>query len=250
MNKRKIAVFLEGQTELVFVREFLVKWFDYDSNIIGFDCYHLLRSEFCDAAYTFGDIGSENYYMLVNVGNDCSVLGKIRDRMEHLEKLGYQLVIGLRDMYSTQYIRDAQGRRIDDTVTQLHFNAVKEQIAQMDGGEKVDFHFAIMEVEAWLLGMHRFLQTVDEKLTPEYVVQNAGIDLEDNPETSFFHPAAALAKIYGLAGKMYDKHETDISSIMASLQVEDFKKLVHSGYCQSFKSFVESLLGGPVRFES
>lgn len=242
MNKRKIAVFVEGQTELVFVREFLVKWFNYDSNVIGFDCYHLFRSEFRDASYSLGTLDSENYYMLVNVGNDCSVLSKIRDRMQHLEKLGYQLVIGLRDMYSTQYIKDAKGRRIDSIVTQLHIDAAKEQIAHMDGGEKVNFHFAIMEIEAWLLGMDRFLQAVDERLTIDYVSQNVGINLTDNPETSFFHPAAELAKIYGLVGKIYDKHETDISSIMSSLQVEDFKILMQSGSCQSFKSFVESLL--------
>lgn len=242
MNKRKVAVFVEGQTELVFVREFLVKWFGYDSSMIGFDCYNLLRSEFYDAAYTFGSLDSENYYMLVNVGNDCSVLSKIRDRMNHLDTLGYQLVIGLRDMYSAQYIKDAQARRIDDAVTQIHIDAAKEQIAQMEKNEKVDFHFAIMEVEAWLLGMHKFLQAIDEKLTPAFIMQNAGVNLSENPETSFFHPAAELAKIYGLIGKTYDKHETDIASIMASLEVEDFTNLMQSGHCQTFKTFAESLL--------
>lgn len=242
MNKRKVAVFVEGQTELVFVREFLVKWFGYDSNMIGFDCYNLLRSEFYDAAYTFGSLDSENYYMLVNVGNDCSVLSKIRDRMNQLDTLGYQLVIGLRDMYSAQYIKDVQARRIDDAVTQMHVNAAKEQIAQMEKKEKVNFHFAIMEVEAWLLGMPKFLQQVDEKLTPEFVAQNVGVNLSENPEISLFHPAAELAKIYGLIGKTYDKHEADIASIMAYLEVEDFTNLMQSGYCQTFKTFAESLL--------
>ena len=235
-------MFVEGQTELVFVREFLSKWFGYDSNLIGFDCYYLFKNEFRDVAYTFGSVESENYYMLVNVGNDYSVLSKIRDRMHHLENLGYQLVIGLRDMYSAQYIKDAHGRRIDDAVTQLHVEAAKEQIAEMDMEEKVAFHFAIMEVEAWLLGMPRFLQAVDERLTPESVFQSTGINLADNPETTFFHPAAELAKIYEIAGKKYDKHETDIASIMAPLQVEDFLSLMNLGHCQTFKAFVDSLL--------
>ena len=43
---RKVAVFVEGQTELVFVRELLAKWYDYDSKKIGFSCYNLLSNEF------------------------------------------------------------------------------------------------------------------------------------------------------------------------------------------------------------
>ena len=38
MNNRKLAVFVEGQTELIFVREFLKKWYNYDANVVGFDC--------------------------------------------------------------------------------------------------------------------------------------------------------------------------------------------------------------------
>ena len=242
MNKRKIAVFVEGQTELVFVREFLAKWFSYDANLIGFDCYNLLKSEFCDVSYTLGDLESENYYMLVNVGNDCSVLSKIRDRIQQLNNLGYQVVIGLRDMYSTQYIKDAKGRKIDNAITQLHIEAVREQIELMPKGEMVDFHFAIMEVEAWLLGMYHFLQNIDPRLTPENILKQTNINLNENPETTLFHPAAELARIYGLAGRTYDKHGSDIATVMANLQIEDFNNLIKSGKCQTFKTFAESLL--------
>lgn len=243
MNKRKIAVFVEGQTELVFVREFLAKWFSYDTNLIGFDCYNLLRSEFCDTSYTFGSLGSENYYMIVNVGNDCSVLSKIRDRIQQLDNLGYQVVIGLRDMYSAQYIIDAKGRKIDNTITRLHIEAVREQIEHMPKGEMVKFHFAIMEVEAWLLGMCQFLQGINPRLTPEYILQQTNIDLFKDPETTLFHPAAELERIYGLAGRTYDKHEADIASVMANLQLEDFIFLIKSEKCNTFKTFTDSLLG-------
>lgn len=243
MNKRKVAVFVEGQTELVFVREFLVKWFNYDSNLIGFDCFNLLKSEFRDTKYKLGNIDSENYFMIVNVGNDCSVLSKIHGRMHQLSGLGYQVVIGLRDMYSTQYIKDAKGRNIDERVTRMHIDAVQEQIELMENGDLVAFHFAIMEVEAWLLGIHRFLQIIDDRLTVDYVLKHVGVNLLEDPEISLFHPAAVLSKIYELVGRKYDKHESDISSIMANLEVEDFVSLARSGRCQSFNAFSESLLG-------
>lgn len=45
MSKRKVAVFVEGQTELVFVRDFLRNWYAYDERVLGFDCVTLFRDD-------------------------------------------------------------------------------------------------------------------------------------------------------------------------------------------------------------
>lgn len=243
MNKRKLAVFVEGQTELIFVREFLKQWFSYDANIIGFACYNLQNDEFRDAAYQYGSENSENYFMLVNVGNDNSVLSKILSRLAYLVSKGYQLVIGLRDMYSRQYIQDAGGHMIDESVNQKHIDAVRDWLKDKVNGERVDFHFAIMEVEAWLMGMYDYLLSVDKRLTKEFIKESTGIDLEEDPEKTIFHPAMELNRIYALAGKQYDKHLSDIENIMSVLTTDDYVKLMDSGKCDTFKSFVESLLG-------
>ena len=239
---RKVAVFVEGQTELVFVRELLAKWYDYDSKKIGFSCYNLLSNEFCDTSYQYGDETSENYYLIVSVGNDNSVLGKIRARMPFLIKGNYDVIIGLRDMFSDSYIKDAKGREIKDDVTKMHIEAVKEQIAAIENGEKIAFHYAIMEVEAWLLGMYQYLERIDERLTPDYIKKNVGLDLTQDPETTIFHPAVELGKIYESVGKLYGKHDSDISTIMSILTKDDFSNLMASGKCNSFTAFMGSLL--------
>lgn len=243
MNNRKLAVFVEGQTELIFVREFLKQWYNYDANMVGFDCYKLLANEFCDAEYRYGNEESENYFFIVNVGNDGSVLSSIKKRMVFLKNKGFQIIVGLRDMYSSQYIADAGKREINDSVCQQHIESVNEVLQGIENGTFVDFHFAIMEVEAWFLGMAGFLEKVDGMLTLDYVQKQTGLNLEDDPEKSVFHPAAELGKIYSLVGKQYDKHQSDISSIMAKLTTDDFINLIESGKCQAFKSFAESLLG-------
>jgi hypothetical protein len=242
MNKRRLAVFVEGQTELVFVREFLKQWYVYDASVIGFSCYNLLNNEFRDAEYLYGSEDSENYFMLVNVGNDNSVLSKILSRLAYLASQGYQLVIGLRDMYSKQYIQDAGGHVIDEEVNQKHIDAVRDVLKDTENGEKVDFHFAIMEVEAWLLGMHDYLLSVDKRLTGDYIKEATGIDLDADPEKTIVHPAVELGRIYDLVGKQYDKHLSDIETIMSILTTDDFCKLMDSGKCNTFKTFVESLL--------
>lgn len=72
------------------------------------------------------------------------------------------LVLGLRDMYSTQYIKDAGKREIVETVSQQHIESVREALVEIEGGAYVDFHFAIMEVEAWFLGMSGFAEKLTE----------------------------------------------------------------------------------------
>lgn len=243
MNNRKLAVFVEGQTELVFVREFLKQWYGYDVNVVGFDCYNLLAKEFCDAEYKYGSEDSENYFMIVNVGNDKSVLSSIIGRLKFLRNKGFQLVVGLRDMYSSQYIKDAHKHEIVDEVSRQHVESVKKILSDLEDGVFVDFHFAIMEVEAWFMGMDGFVERLDERLTRDFVSQNLNISLDDDPEKTLFHPAAELGKIYALVGKQYDKHKSDISSIMSLLTNDDFLSLINSGKCSTFKMFAESLLG-------
>lgn len=242
MNKHKTAVFVEGQTELVFVRELLTKWFDYQAERLGFDCYALHNNEYRDVAYSFGNTDSEYYYMLVSVGNDSSVLSKIYARIRQLKSLNYQLVIGLRDMYSSQYIKDAKVRKIVPQINRMHIDYANQFIKESGDGDYIRLHFAIMEVEAWLLGMSQYLLAVSDKLTHSFIQAEIGLDLNKDPETSIFHPANSLDNIYRLIGKNYDKHLSDITSAMAKIKKDDIMSLILSGHCATFKSFMETLL--------
>ena len=100
-----------------------------------------------------------------------------------------------------------------------------------------------MEIEAWFLGMYGFLCQVDHRLTEKFIMDSIGLNLNDDPEKTVFHPALELGKIYSLAGKKYDKHRSNISSIMASLSHNDYMGLIQSGKCSTFKAFAESLVG-------
>lgn len=242
MSKRKIAVFVEGQTELIFVREFLLRWFQYDDFRLGFECNNLLEDELRYSPYGFGSEDSENYYLIVNVGNDSSVLSKIGSRLNQMVKQNYLFVIGLRDMYCKSYVKESQ-RQIDENLNQKYIQATQEVINDMANGHLIRFHFAIMEIEAWLLGMKDLFLSLDDKLTVEYIKNQLGIDLSKDPEATLFHPAKDLGLIYSEVGKTYDKHETDICSIMSKLTPENFLTLVYSGKCATFKAFAESLLG-------
>ena len=239
---RRIAVFVEGQTELVFVRDFLLKWFEYDTDRLGIECYNLKSSVAYSTPYPYGGQQSDNFYMIVNVGNDNSVLSEIKSRLQLLLNKDYQVVVGLRDMYCKQYRNEVIDSKVKAEINEAFILAASEQILQIEGGDAIKFHFAIMEIEAWLLGMPKIFSSKSDLLTTEYIHQKLNVDLNSDPETAFFHPAKEVENIYSLVGDKYDKHLSDISSIMSSLEKQDFIALIESGKCNSFKLFVETLL--------
>ena len=242
MRKRKVAVFVEGQTELVFLRDMVLKWYDYDAEMVAFDCISLIGQTSKTVPFQYGNSDSENYFLFVNVGNDNSVLSKMLGRFKSMQSKGFNLILGLRDMYSRQY-RELCGESTIkwDLIDKIRKKA-EDQIAEMADSDVMALHFAIMEVEAWLMGMNGFLLKIDGRLTEGFIKENTGIDLHQDPEVSFFHPAADLAKIYQSVGKSYSKHLSDISAISAALEKADYVTLTQSGRCNSFRHFADALL--------
>ena len=87
------------------------------------------------------------------MGNDERVLDVIEENEEALFNNGFSKIIGLRDMHSKAY-RKKSKNVIDDEVTQQFIEAVTTVIASMNNPDKINFHFAIMELEAWWLSMY------------------------------------------------------------------------------------------------
>lgn len=133
-------------------------------------------------------------------------------------------------------------RKIKPDINQRFIKARQETITGSPCKEILRFHFAVMEVEAWILGMNQFLQQIDEHLTPALILQQLQLEIASDPEITHYHPAQVLDDIYGLVGKKYGKHEGDICSITSALCKEDYQGLMISGKCNSFKKFVEEII--------
>ncbi|TAE19794.1 MAG: DUF4276 family protein [Bacteroidetes bacterium] len=240
----KIAVFVEGQTELIFVREMLLKVFKYQN--ISLACYTLHNdNERNPTEYEYRNDEAPIYFEILNVGNDAKVLPAIlkRERYMWSDTQGFDKIIGLRDMYSKNYREVVETHQISEEVNQKFIEGATKTIQdKAQKPEKISFHFAIMEVEAWLLGLKEWLQRIDNRLTTNYIAQNLAYNLEViNPETAFFHPAKFLEEIYDLADKEYDKKKGDVYKIMSFLEKQDFIDLANSDKCNSFKEFYTSL---------
>lgn len=232
----KFAIFVEGQTELITVREFLLREFSY---VISIECRTLFKAgELKKTKYDFSNPEACIHFQIVNVGNDNAVLSRILKRAEQMWMAGFERIIGLRDMYSNAY-REESPSRIDESLNQKFIdgaNNVLRKNTQFPG--RIVMCFAIMEVEAWFLGMYEVFQRIDNRLSHEYIKQKLGIDLEQtDPEVEFFHPAVQMEEIYRLANIRYDKHEGDIEAIASVLEKNDYANLLMADKCHSFNNF-------------
>lgn len=236
----KTAIFVEGQTELIFVRELLLRVFD--PNDLSFRCSRLLRQEAVPANYDFrANQDTAFSFDIIQVGNDSSVQSVIVSRAEYFWNKQYFRIIGLRDMYTPLYRKKSTtvSPELNARFKEATFYAINNTALKP---ESIHFHFAIMELEAWLLGFKDVFEKTDLRLTNTFILESLGIDLAQiDPETTFLHPVEIVKKITALSGSVYDKHEGEVNAFMANLSKEDFLELRDSGKCASFSSFFASL---------
>lgn len=239
---KKVAIFVEGQAELILVREFLLRFYEYQN--IRIECFTLLNDNLDSAPYNHGDKDAANFYMIINVGNDNAVLSKIKSRAQGLCNSGFHKILGLRDIYGDKYKEKNNSQKTINEELIEHFVRInQEQINAMACHEKIKFFFAVMEVEAWFLGFKDIFTGIDSRLTNEYIKSQLNYDLDkDDPEKTYYHPAKIIGNIFQLVGKKYDKHESDVSSLIYPLTKDHYNELIESGKCSIFARFTEELL--------
>lgn len=244
----KIAVYVEGHAELIFVRELLCKWFGYDAAQIGFRCYHL-RDKVppgVSTDYAYGGTESAYFYEIVNVGTDVSVISQAIKNAPRYKNLGYDRVVALRDMYCDVYHVAAYNagcpRTINENLNNRFVEGAEKSVRDKGFDGFLSVNFAIMEVEAWLLGMGWYLEQENSRLTQNYLLGKLAFDLECDQEQTEYHPANRLDCIYRHIGSQYGKHQDEIYSIMSKLGKEDFMLLLDLPKCGSFNRFISNLI--------
>lgn len=237
----KCAVYVEGKAEMLFVADVLAKYSDYDPSKIGFKCITLNKDVLKPVSHPAqGDeLSSSSYYQIVNVNNDDLVVSKLKKDIPNLAKQGYEIIIGLRDVFGEGYKALIQNQEIDlDLIRQMHdaqYDQIKNDCAD------IRLHFAIMEYEAWMLALiDNFI--ISKGGDPAEAFADAGVDHDSDFETTVFHPYNKVQKILQSIGEHYGKHEGDHLSFLSCLSKDDYERLRNSNRCASFKSFVDSLL--------
>jgi hypothetical protein len=216
---RKVAIFTEGQTEQIFIRHLVALEMGWDK--ISFKCLRLYRDRTMPAVFSHDSPHAEIYFQIMDVSGDERVLSVMKERERFLLEKGFEKIVGLRDMYSTNYCKRA-GRRIDQDVMQKFIDSGQQIVREMSSPDKIALHFGIMETEAWFLGMCKSFEHVNDMLTVEYIKEKLGFNLHEvDPQVKFIQPSCEVDQIFQLVGRKYGKSRGDVEAICSGIKRRD-----------------------------
>ena len=238
---KKVAIFVEGHSELIFVREYLLKKFEYQN--IDLECRTLFSdNKLLNTDYDVPNTNATHHFQIINVGSDSTVITRILKREHLLWNAGYERIVGLRDMYSDEY-KEAMGqpREIKPFINQKFINGFNQTLKKKAiKPNNIHFCFAIMELEAWLLGIPKLWK--NKGINSAIILEKLNIDFFNiDPEIAFLHPTEVIKSILALIGEQYDKHGHEVNSFLSYIQKEDFEDLENSQKCNSFKCFAKAI---------
>lgn len=160
----KLAVFVEGQTEQIFVEK-LVLAIGSDSNvrIVVERVRGGRRGEPRRIVEIAGTgQGYEFFVLIVDCGQDERVKSDIVDRYNGLVAASYKHIIGIRDVFP--HPRNEIERLRQGFEFRLQNDPIKPYLV-----------LAIMETEAWFLAEHSHFPRIHASLTPERIQQEFGL---------------------------------------------------------------------------
>jgi hypothetical protein len=201
---RRIAFFVEGQTESIFLPELLREYLPVNSNL------HVTRKrQHGEAMFEVSVRGPQPLFaefevLIVDCGCDDKVLSYALDQLPYLHNVGYESLTLLRDLYPLT-AGDHAGL-LQNAVEELNSAPIPTEL-----------HIAIREIEAWFLGDVAVLQRMDAVLTRQFVEANANILISPGMVESIPHPAALLDHIFGRIGLRYKKSEDEVWSLVSKL---------------------------------
>lgn len=203
MDKR-LAVFVEGQTEQIFMQKMLVEVagrHNITVNVVQ------ARGSGISRAVTLQGQSASNtpYYALIcDCGADNSVASDMRDNYEGLVNAGYHLVLGLRDVHPEP----------DAKIPQIR-TAISKILPQ--GSVPAHLVLAIREIEAWFIVEDSHYPAIHPDLNAAFIKQQLGLDTATAAAESIACPADTLHAAYQLKGRAYKKDRVRVERTVNAL---------------------------------
>jgi hypothetical protein len=232
MTQKKIACFVEGQTEQIFVERLFQKIAGYKKISIETRKWQGTKDNRRIQSRKQSIVKDAPFLVLLyNCGCDSQVVSDIRKQHESLTNSGYEKILGLRDLYPDPLERK-QEKETGTTGLLRHLQKT---------GVPISVIFAVMEIEAGFLAEWNYFAKIDNRLTCDFILQECGLDLRNIVDIEQrAHPSQDLDKIYRLVSRKYDKSEQTSQEIINNLDYERlYVHLVNS--VKELKRFIDEI---------
>ena len=218
---KRLAIFVEGYSELLFIEKLI--WKIAGSKIVRIDRGNIkggktIPKRFEIFTATNVTSGEEYYVLIVNCQGDRQVKTRMLEEHKSFTDQGYEKILGLRDVFP-----DFQHSDIPRLKTHMQQD-FDTSLAP------VEVILSIMEIESLFLGEATHFEKIDPAITIDAIKARLGFDpISDDMELRT-EPAADLANCYAIAGKTYNK-----SLVQNTIDVLDFD-LIHLTQPARFQS--------------
>ncbi|WP_413175317.1 DUF4276 family protein [Anabaena azotica] len=202
---KKLAIFVEGQTEQIFVEKLLREV--AGKNQIAIEIKSQEGRKFAQVIMTDAVTAATKFYVLIyNSGGETRVASDIKDQYNSLTESGYERIIGLRDIYPNKK-SDVQ-RGVNFVLTQINIVIPTNVV------------LAVMEIEAWFLAEYHHFIEIDASLTLELIHKSFGFNPKTDDMEAISCPHESLHKIYQLVGKAYRKTKNHVERTVLNLNYD------------------------------
>lgn len=208
---KKLAVFVEGQTEQIFVERLLQEAAGKHSIIIekhqalgGQSARRYLRLIQAASPKTT----QEFYAQIVDCRADNRVGSDVRDSYEGLIAAGFSSILAIRDVSP-----DFKPNEVEKLRAGLRYKIKTTPV-------EVDFVLGVMEVEAWFIAEHTHFERISPALTPDLIKARLGFDPRTDDFQQRLHPAEDLKSCYRLVGQTYNKNAAIVQRTVSALDYE------------------------------
>ncbi len=201
----KVAIFVEGMTEEVFVVRLLKELAGASNCLFTVETY---RKKSFTIITTDAPTGQRHEFLVVDCGSDSSVLTAILDRRGSLANAAFEAIYGLRDLYPHP----------DEELQQIQADI--DAVIPV-GDPPIEIFIAKREVEAWFIQEDLHFPKIDPAINRTSIVGSLNFDIEVDSAESINHPADFLKRCYSIAGKSYKKRRKSVSRTVSALDIEN-----------------------------
>ena len=203
---KKLAIFVEGKTEQIFVKKLLTEiagklhiFIEIKSRENSNSAKVIMKDSVTSA--------TKFYVLLYNSCNDETVVSDMRELYNSLSIEGYERIIGLRDVYPIPIAEKSKLQR------RLNYSLPK-------GSIPINVVLAVMEIEAWFLAEYNHFIKIDASLTPDRIEELFGFNPQTDNMEERLKPSSDMKQIYNHLGKGYDKSEKQLNRLASNLDYE------------------------------
>lgn len=202
----KIAIFVEGLTELEFLKSLIneiatTKNVSLEIHAQHKGVLHLVTKQQAPKP--------EVHFLLANCCNDDQVKTLIIDNYSGLVSQGYSQIIGIRDVFPLSHADIP--KLVKHAKTGLPTTPISPEI-----------YLAVMEIESWFIEEHTHFKRIDIQLSEEKI-EAAGFDKNTISAEQLANPALTLHQIYQTVGKAYKKSSKHIQRTVQALDYSELR---------------------------